>query len=333
MVLVRKGFVPMTRTASSPAPSAHETRWPPTSAHAMSAEDVLARFVVDSERGLGAAEVEARLARFGTNRLVQEPGPSMWHRFLGQFLEPVIGILIVASVIAGLMGEWIDTLAILAIVLLNGVLGYLQEDRAERALAALQRLSAPMAKVLREGRLQSLPASELVPGDRIEVEAGDSVPADARLIRSFGLRVQEASLTGESVPVLKNANVVLDPGTPLGDRQNMVFMGTTAAAGKADAVVIATGMDTELGRIAGMLRRTRPRANAAAAAAQRAGQAPHRGGAEHRHPHLRAPSPPRRRPARVVHAGGESGGSRGARRVARGGDRRACHRSPAACAA
>ena len=154
------------------------------------------------------------------------------------------------------MGEWVDTLAILAIVLLNGVLGFIQEERAERALAALQRLSAPLAKVLREGRLRSVPARDLVPGDRIELEAGDRIPADARLIRAFDLRVQEAALTGESVPVAKDAEGVLDPAAPLGDRRNMVYMGTTAAAGKADAVVVATGMDTELGRIAGMLERT-----------------------------------------------------------------------------
>src|SRR5262249_8306886 len=132
-------------------------------------------------------------------------------------------------------------------------IGFIQEERAERALSALQRLSAPLARALREGRLQSIPARDLVPGDRIVLEAGDSIPADARLIRSFGLRVQEASLTGESVPVVKEAEEVFDPRTPLGDRSNMVFMGTAVAAGKADAVVVATGMATELGRIAGML--------------------------------------------------------------------------------
>jgi Ca2+-transporting ATPase len=178
----------------------------------------------------------------------------MWRRFLGQFLEPIVAILIVAALVSGLLGDVIDTLAIVGIVLLNGVIGFIQEERAERALSALQRLSAPLAKVLREGQLQSIPARDLVPGDCIVLDAGDSVPADARLIRSFGLRVQEASLTGESVPVAKEAEAVLDPRTPLGDRSNMVFMGTAVAAGKTDAVVVATGMETELGRVAGMLR-------------------------------------------------------------------------------
>jgi Ca2+-transporting ATPase len=217
---------------------------------------VLARLGTDVERGLSDPEVQARLAEGGPNQLTEQPPPPRWRRFLGQFLEPVIGILIAAAVIAGLMGEWVDTLAILAIVLLNGILGFIQEERAEKALAALQRLSAPMAKVLRDGRLRSEPARDLVPGDRILLEAGDSVPADARLIRAFDLRVQEAALTGESVPVSKDAGAVLDPETPLGDRRNMAYAGTTAAAGKADAVVVATGMGTELGRIAGMLART-----------------------------------------------------------------------------
>ena len=133
-----------------------------------------------------------------------------------------------------------------------------------------------MAKVLARAGSDSIPARELVPGDRIALEAGDSVPADARLLRAFDLRVQEAALTGESVPVSKDADAVLEPDAALGDRRNMVYMGTTVAAGKADAVVVATGMDTELGRIAGMLGRHRARADPAAAPARRAGQGAHR---------------------------------------------------------
>jgi P-type Ca2+ transporter type 2C len=221
--------------------------------HALSVAEVVARFGVDADAGLDESEVEARRAESGPNQLAEQPPSPRWRRFLGQFLEPVIGILIAAAVIAGLMGEVIDTLAILAIVILNGVLGFIQEERAERALAALQRLSAPIAKVLRQGCLRSVPARDLVPGDRIALEAGDSVPADARIIRAFVCGVQEAALTGESVPVVKDAVEGLDPASPLGDRRNMVYMGTTVATGKAEAVVVATGMDTELGRIAGML--------------------------------------------------------------------------------
>jgi Ca2+-transporting ATPase len=216
---------------------------------------VLAINGVDFQRGLDMAEVTRRSATAGPNELEEAPRPSMWWRFLGQFTEPMVAILMIAALISGLSGDVIDTLAILAIVLLNGVIGFIQEERSERALAALQRLSGPLAKALRDGQLHSVPARELVPGDRIGLEAGDSVPADARLIRSFDLRVQEATLTGESVPVAKSATEVLDPKTPLSDRSNMVFMGTVVAVGKADAVVVATGMETELGHIAGMLSR------------------------------------------------------------------------------
>jgi Ca2+-transporting ATPase len=170
----------------------------------------------------------------------------------------VVAILIAAAVISGIMGEWADALAILAIVLLNGILGFLQEERAGRSLAALKKLSSPTARVVRDGALALVPSSELVVGDRIELEAGDNVPADARLLASYGLRAQEAALTGESVPVEKDASRVLAETTPLGDRQNMLFMGTVIAAGKASALVVATGMTTELGRIAGMLERTEP---------------------------------------------------------------------------
>jgi Ca2+-transporting ATPase len=232
-----------------------DTERPPRQAppHAEPVEGVLARFGVDPRRGLDLAEVAERSTRFGPNQLQEAAPPPMSWRFLGQFLEPMVAILITAAVISGLSGDVIDTLAILAIVLLNGMTGFIQEERAERALSALRRLSAPSAKVLRGGQPRSVPARELVPGDRIVLEAGDSVPADARLIRSFDLRVQEAALTGESIPVAKGAAEVLDPQTPLGDRSNMVFLGTVVAAGKADAVAVAIGMGTELGRIAGML--------------------------------------------------------------------------------
>jgi Ca2+-transporting ATPase len=215
----------------------------------------LKAYATDVRQGLSAARVAALRERHGYNQLAEVPPEPWWKRFLGQFTDLVIWILIAAAVVAGALGEWVDTLAILAIVLLNGILGFLQEERAEQALAALQRLAAPMAKVIRDGVLQTLAARELVPGDRIELEAGDNIPADARLVEAFGLRVQEAALTGESVPVDKDAKVVFDPTTPIGDRRNMVYKGTQVAGGSAKAVVVATGMDTELGRIAGLLQR------------------------------------------------------------------------------
>jgi Ca2+-transporting ATPase len=224
--------------------------------HAIEAEAVATSLGSDSRRGLRSSELAERRTRYGPNQLAETLPVPLWKKLARQFKELVIWILIVAAVLAGAVGEWADTAAILAIVLLNGIIGFLQEEKAERALAALQRLSAPMAKVIRDGVPQSVPARELVPGDRIELDAGDNVPADVRLLAAFGLRVQEAALTGESVPVDKDAACVLSESTPLADRRNMAYMGTVAAAGKASGIVAATGMDTELGQIAGLLQRS-----------------------------------------------------------------------------
>lgn len=229
---------------------------PPPPAHALSPSDTLTRLAAVREGGLDDAEAAVRRSRYGPNALPQARPPARWRRLLEQFLEPVIGILVVAAIISGLMGDAIDTAAILAIVLLNGLIGFVQEERAERAIAALQRLSAPTARVLRGGTLRSIPARELVPGDHIVLEGGDNVPADARLLGGFDLRVQESALTGESNPTTKIPDEVLEPETTLADRVNMVYLGTTVAAGRADAVVVATGAETELGQIAGLLQRT-----------------------------------------------------------------------------
>ena len=167
----------------------------------------------------------------------------------------VVWILLAAAVISRAMGAWTDAAAISAIVLLNAVLGFFQEERAERAPAALKSMAAPMAKLLRDGSLATIPMRELVPGDIVELDAGDSVPADVRLLQAFVFRVQEASLTGESVPTDKQADVALSAETPLADRRNMAYMSTIVANGTARAIVTATGMDTEIGRIAGMLQR------------------------------------------------------------------------------
>lgn len=219
---------------------------------------VLRNLVTNADSGLNDEQIAERRRKHGRNQLAEAPATPLWQKLLGQFKDLVIWILIGAAVISGLMGEWTDTLAILAIVLLNAVIGFLQEERAERALAALQKLSAPLAKVIRNAHLQTVPAVDLVPGDIVELEAGDNIPADVRLIHSFGLSVQEAALTGESVPVEKQADAVLKSNAPLGDRLNMGYMGTVVAAGKAAAVVAATGMKTELGQIAGMLQRSEP---------------------------------------------------------------------------
>lgn len=226
-----------------------------TTAYAKPIEQVLTDAKVEPHQGLSAAETATRRERCGLNQLAEAPSEPWWKKFLGQFNDVVVWILLVAALISGIMGEWTDTAAIAAIVLLNAMLGYFQEERAERALAALQSLAAPLAKVIRDGRLATIPAIELVPGDVVELEAGDNVPADVRLVQAFSMRVQEASLTGESVPVEKLADAVLPTSTPLADRRNMVYMSTVLANGQGRGVVVAIGMQTEIGRIAGLLQR------------------------------------------------------------------------------
>ena len=189
----------------------------------------------------------------GQTRLAETVPPPLWRNLLEQFNQLVIWILIAATILSGALGDWLEAGAIFAIVLLNALLGFLQERKAEEALSSLRKLSSPSARVLRDGVLHSIAAQELVPGDVVELEAGDRVPADVRLISNFGLKAQEAALTGESTPVEKDAGAVLPNESTIAERINMVFMGTSAVAGKGRGVVAATGMESELGRIAGFL--------------------------------------------------------------------------------
>lgn len=230
----------------------------PEAPHASSAGDVVAMLGTDAHDGLSDADAAKRLERHGRNELSQAPPTPWWRRFARQFADLLVWILIAAAIVSGLLGEWIDVGAIFAIVLLNGVLGFVQEGRAEQALAALRQLSSPKAKVVRGGRSLNIEAAELVPGDRVGLEPGDRVPADLRLISSSGLRAEEAALTGESVPSDKDHRSVLEPRAALGDRVNMAYMGTSIAAGTADAIVVATGMNSEMGRIAGLLAAQQP---------------------------------------------------------------------------
>jgi Ca2+-transporting ATPase len=222
-------------------------------AHAQSANAILVSLGSNEQDGLRSQQVVELRAQHGWNELASPPLEPLWRKFVGQFKDIVVWILIVAALVSGILGEWTDATAIVAIVLLNAILGFIQEEKAERSLAALQTLAAPLARVLREGKWQALKARELVPGDVIDLDAGDNVPADVRLLEAFSLRVQESALTGESVPVDKEAQAVLAPTAPLGERCNMAYLGTIVAAGKGRAVVVSTGMLTELGRIAGML--------------------------------------------------------------------------------
>ena len=211
-------------------------------------------FATDPAVGLSADEACRRLAAHGRNELLAKPGVTPWQILLGQFKEFIIWVLVAAAAVSGCLGEWVDALAIVGIVILNAVLGFIQEYRAEQSLAALKKLASPTSHVLRNGALAVVPSAELVPGDVIELESGDHVPADGRLIShtaNFG--VQEASLTGESAPVAKHNRPLDGAAVPLAERFNLVFMGTSVVSGRARAVVTVTGMRTELGRIADLI--------------------------------------------------------------------------------
>lgn len=210
--------------------------------------------LLDAKReGLSSAEAEERLRDHGPNQLREKKGRSVWSVFFSQFKDVMILILIAAAVISGLIGDLKDTIVILIIVVLNAVIGFVQEYRAEKALAALKKLAAPLATVLRDKRPQQLAAAQLVPGDVVVLEAGAMIPADIRLLETHTLRVEEASLTGESQPVEKHDREIDGDQISLGDRLNMAYKGTTATYGRAEGLVVATGMETELGRVAEML--------------------------------------------------------------------------------
>lgn len=209
---------------------------------------------LDSQvEGLSQEEAARRLALHGPNALREAAAIRPLDILLAQFKSPIVLILGAAGAITGFLGEWIDTLAILGIVLLNGIVGFYQEYGAERSIQALKQMSAPRAKVRRGGVTVVRPASELVPGDVLELEAGDLVPADARLIEANALRCVEAALTGEAEGVAKHAETLDRREIPLGDRRNLVFMGTSVVNGSALALVVDTGMRTEIGRIAALL--------------------------------------------------------------------------------
>ena len=220
---------------------------------------VLAVLSTDAQSGLSQGEAQARLERDGRNELMAEKPVPAWRKFLAQFRDVLVILLLIATVISA--GLWLverdsalpyEAIAILAVVLLNAVMGYLQQSRAEQAVAALRQMSAAHAHVMRDGARQRIPATEVVPGDIILIEEGDTVPADARLMQSTVLQTAEAALTGESLPVSKDIAPITEE-VGLGDRHNMLFSGTAATYGRGRAVVVATGMQTQMGRIAGML--------------------------------------------------------------------------------
>ena len=219
-----------------------------------SAEEIAAYFGTDLKKGLTSDQASQNLGKYGPNELEAAPGRSPLSVFFDQFKSFLIWVLIGAAIISGLMGEWVDALAIVAIVILNAILGFVQEYQAEKALLALKKMAAPMCRVIRNGQLVQIPARQVVPGDILELEAGDNISADARIIsHTPNFSVLEASLTGESTPVYKTSFELEEEDIPLADRANLVYAGTSVSAGKAMAIVVQTGMSTELGKIARMI--------------------------------------------------------------------------------
>ena len=219
--------------------------------HAMTASEVLSVLRV-SERGLSAPEVEERSRRHGPNALPEPARPHPIRRFLAQFHSTLIYFLLAAAAAAWILGHLIDAAVIVAVVTVNAIMGFLQEDKAEKALAAIRRMISPTAAVRRDGARISVPVAELVPGDIVLVEAGDRVPADVRLLRARGLLVDEAMLTGESVAAEKQ-DLPAAPAAALGDRVGMLFSGTLVAAGQGTGVVVETAERTEIGGISRMM--------------------------------------------------------------------------------
>ncbi len=232
--------------------------------YTMTADEAATHLETALHDGLTEKQVRLRQEQFGPNELQEAPPRGFWRMLLDQFNQFLVIILIVAAIVSALIGwtefnrtgdttEFIDAIAIMTIVILNAILGVVQEGRAEEALAALKKMAAPNARVLRNGHILTVPSRELVPGDLVTLETGNYIPADVRLVESVNLRIEEASLTGESVAVSKDARDVLPAGTGLGDQRNMAFMSTVVTYGRGQGLVVATGMDTEIGKIAEMI--------------------------------------------------------------------------------
>ncbi|MCX7694574.1 MAG: calcium-translocating P-type ATPase, SERCA-type [Caloramator sp.] len=206
-----------------------------------------------TEKGISDEEAKKRIEKNGFNEFRERKGKTTFQKFIDQFKDFLVIILIVAAVISGLVGEAADTVIILLVVVLNAVLGVIQENKAEESLNALKKMAAPLAHVIRDGISKEIPARELVPGDIVVLEAGKYVPADLRLIEASNLKIEEAALTGESVPVDKNSETLVENNIPIGDRRNMAFMSSMVTYGRGLGVVVQTGMNTEIGKIADMI--------------------------------------------------------------------------------
>jgi len=221
--------------------------------HTLTSEETAHRLKTDTQTGLNSTDAAKRLAQFGPNALQEKRARSPWRMLLDQFTDFMIIVLIVAATVSGFVGDVGDTVFIIIIVILNAVIGFIQEYRAERAMAALKRMAEASSQVLRDGQVETVNASELVPGDVVLLEAGNVLPADLRIIETARLRIDESALTGESVAVEKQTQPLTIADAPLGDKLCMAYKGTIVTYGRARALVVATGMNSELGKIAAML--------------------------------------------------------------------------------
>lgn len=221
--------------------------------HRLSVTHTLAELRTDFGKGLSQEEAKKRCQEYGPNELVAKGGVSKWVLFLEQFKDILIGILIAGAILSGILGHTVEAVAIIVIVLFAVILGFVQEYRAERAMEALKKMAAPLATVIRLGKEQEIPARDLVPGDIILLTTGDRVPGDARLLDAVNLQTDEGALTGESHPLEKSSDMLREQDIPIGDRRNIVYAGTSVTYGRGKAVIIATGMKTEFGKIAGLL--------------------------------------------------------------------------------
>ncbi|MBN2883857.1 MAG: HAD-IC family P-type ATPase, partial [Clostridia bacterium] len=217
--------------------------------HVLELEEIYSSLAT-GENGLTEEEAEKRLIEHGKNMLSEKKKKTLLGRFFYQFKDVMVLVLLVAAIIAGAFGEWADSLIILAIVIINAIIGVFQESKAEKALEALMSMSKPYANIVRNGIVNSIKRENIVPGDLAELEAGDYVPADLRLIHSASLKIQESSLTGESVAVEKTIKALADENLPLGDRKNMAYSSSIVTYGRGSGIVVAAGMDTEVGKIA-----------------------------------------------------------------------------------
>lgn len=227
--------------------------------HTISLGETVKKLNTDLNTGLSEEQVKKARERSGENKLTESKRESIFIKFIKQFNDFMIIILIVAAVLSAIMaymegtGDYLDSVIIIFIVVLNAIMGVVQEAKAEKSLDALKKMSAPTAKVKRDGIIKEVPSTEVVPGDYIIIETGSYIPADSRLVKSYNLKVEESALTGETVPVLKDEKAVLKENIPIGDMINMVWGATIAVSGHAEAIVTETGMNTKVGKIATLI--------------------------------------------------------------------------------